>query len=46
MTGTNLPILVEAEMYRARDDWEHVVEYLTQIGKDSIVNVNERIEKK
>ncbi|RGC53787.1 PTS sugar transporter subunit IIA [Absiella sp. AM29-15] len=46
MTGTNLPILLEAEMYRARDDWEHVVEYLTQIGKDSIVNVNERIEKK
>lgn len=46
MTGTNLPILLEAEMYRARDDWEHVVEYLTQIGKDSIVNVNERIAKK
>lgn len=46
MTGTNLPILLEAEMYRSRDDWEHVVEYLTQVGKDSIINVNERIAKR
>lgn len=46
MTGTNLPILIEAEMYRSNDDWEHVVPYLTQIGKDSIVNVNEKIAKR
>ena len=46
MTGTNLPILLEAEMFRTREDWEHVVEYLTQIGKDSIINVNERITKR
>lgn len=46
LTGTNLPILLEAEMYRSNENWEHVVEYLTQVGKDSIVNVNERISKR
>lgn len=45
MTGTNLPILLEAEMYRSRDDWEHVVEYLTEIGKESVINVNAKIKK-
>lgn len=46
MTGMNLPILLEAEMYRTNENWDHVVEYLTQVGKDSIVNINEKISKR
>lgn len=46
ITGTNLPLFLEAEMLRASERWKDAVEYLTKIGKDSVINVNERILKK
>lgn len=45
MAGVNLPILLEAELFRNRDDWDNILSYLEKIGKDSIINVTNKISR-
>jgi mannose/fructose-specific phosphotransferase system component IIA len=45
LTGVNLPMLLETEMYRTNNmnNWEQVGDYITKIGKNSVININERL---